>query len=355
MKKHGTAYASTMAVYEPGKPDTPTPAMLAVLEPALREQAEKEISQAKPLAPEDPILQRWGYLQENLRRLHKAGIPVVAGTDNGMPWTYHGWGSLHELELMVDGGLTPMQAIEAATRVSATALGENDRGTIEPGKLADLVLVDGKPDENIRDIEKTHTVLLAGKVIDRQKLVAAIQSPQMMPLPSREPEGLVDDMERSDLRTNLGTLVIPTTDAGADHSRILYQLVTREDGGHALGVFANMGPKKENYVRLDMPLTDGEVTLADLSKYKGIEFDVRGEGSFRLLVNTYDARVRDYYAAAFDATAQWHRVHIPFSELHTKSNTSFPWNPKSARSLLFEVTGIAGSNEWIELDNVRLF
>jgi hypothetical protein len=116
-----------------------------------------------------------------------------------------------------------------------------------------------------------------------------------------------------------------------------------------------MGPRKENYVRLDMPLTEGEVTLADLSKYKGVEFDVRGEGSFRLLVNTYDVRTRDYYAAPFAATAQWHTVHIPFSELHSKSDSSSPWNPKSVRGLLFELRGAAGTDEWLELDNVRFF
>jgi imidazolonepropionase-like amidohydrolase len=72
-----------------------------------------------------------------------AGVKVAMGTDSGV--TPHGL-NLRELALMVEGGMTPMQAIEASTRSAAELMGlEDELGTLEPGKLADLVLVDGDP------------------------------------------------------------------------------------------------------------------------------------------------------------------------------------------------------------------
>jgi imidazolonepropionase-like amidohydrolase len=146
LKSKRTFYVSTLAVYEPrtGGIAERARAMLPLsLEPAARSSAEP--------APERR--QRWQTLLANVNRLYAAGVPVACGTDAGMSGTYHGWATLHELELFVEAGLTPLEAIAAGTGVSARALGIKDRGTIEPGKAADLVLVDGRPDEIISDVE----------------------------------------------------------------------------------------------------------------------------------------------------------------------------------------------------------
>ena len=84
------------------------------------------------------------------------------GTDAGVAGTYHGWSTLHEMELLVSSGLTPMQAITAGTGTSARLVGEDkERGTIAPGKIADLLLIKGLPDQNIEEIENTSAVFLA--------------------------------------------------------------------------------------------------------------------------------------------------------------------------------------------------
>jgi imidazolonepropionase-like amidohydrolase len=102
-----------------------------------------------------------------LRRLKAAGVPSGIGTDLVGAWYRHLPGAYHtELELFVAAGYTPVEALEAATRVSAAILDMGDRlGTIEPGKLADLIAVEGRPLENLRDLARVRVVVRDGEVV----------------------------------------------------------------------------------------------------------------------------------------------------------------------------------------------
>jgi imidazolonepropionase-like amidohydrolase len=88
--------------------------------------------------------------RESIRMAREAGVLIAAGTDAGTPFNLHGR-NLNEIKLLVDyGGLAPMAAIEAGTRIAARVLGvENELGTVAAGKIADLVLVAGNPLEDI--------------------------------------------------------------------------------------------------------------------------------------------------------------------------------------------------------------
>ena len=116
--------------------------------------------------PGDLLREGYQRLGEFLCHLVKAGGHVVTGTDASVviPGV-----SLHrEMEFLVEMGLTPMQAIMAATKVGAEYLGvEKDLGTIEEGKLADLIIVDGDPLKNIRDTRNIVAVIKDGEVVDR--------------------------------------------------------------------------------------------------------------------------------------------------------------------------------------------
>ena len=135
--------------------------------------------------------------------------------------TYHGWSTLHEMELLVSSGLTPMQAITAGTANSARLVGEDkERGTIAPGKIADLLLVKGSPDQNIQEIdEQTAAVFLGGQQLDLPSLEAAIPVSAIYSFAcSHHSRDLIDDAEREDGRTNLDTMLVNSTDTGSDHS-----------------------------------------------------------------------------------------------------------------------------------------
>jgi imidazolonepropionase-like amidohydrolase len=94
--------------------------------------------------------------------LHEAGVPILPGTD-----TWPGFGLHHELELYVEAGIPAPEVLTLATLGAAREMGRvDDLGTIEPGKLADLILVDGDPTEDIRDIRRVTTVVKGGTVHD---------------------------------------------------------------------------------------------------------------------------------------------------------------------------------------------
>jgi imidazolonepropionase-like amidohydrolase len=99
--------------------------------------------------------------------LHRAGVAIVPGSDTGLV----GYGLHRELELYVEAGMTPFEAIQAATIVSARAMKlDKEVGTIEVGKRADLILVDGDPFHNIADLRKVSRVIANGRMYDPAKL-----------------------------------------------------------------------------------------------------------------------------------------------------------------------------------------
>lgn len=102
-------------------------------------------------------------------KMHKAGVPIVAGTDG------IGIELVRELELYVGAGFTPAEALQAATIVPARLVGaDGHTGSIAVGKDADLVLVDGDPSRKIGDLRHTRIVLMDGKVMEADKLRAAV-------------------------------------------------------------------------------------------------------------------------------------------------------------------------------------
>ena len=107
--------------------------------------------------------------------MNQAGVTLMTGTDLGSKWISPG-SSLHdELQLFVDAGLTPMQALQAATRNPAQFLRVN-AGTVEPQQLANLVLLDGSPLDDIRNTRRISGVVLNGNFFDREQLRALMKA-----------------------------------------------------------------------------------------------------------------------------------------------------------------------------------
>ncbi|HEY2695244.1 MAG TPA: amidohydrolase family protein [Pseudonocardiaceae bacterium] len=108
---------------------------------------------------------RYEQVRANVRHAHERGCRVLAGTDAGMPGTAHGVSLHHELGLLVEAGLSPVDALAAATSAPADVFGLTDRGRIAPGLRADLLLVNGDPTEQITDSRRIRGVWIGGEPV----------------------------------------------------------------------------------------------------------------------------------------------------------------------------------------------
>jgi imidazolonepropionase-like amidohydrolase len=113
--------------------------------------------------------------------MHWADVPILAGTDTMNPQCFPGFGLHDELALLVDAGLSPLAALQAATRNAAEFMGQLDRrGTIEAGKIADLVLLDKDPLADIHNSRSIQAVVLGGKLYPRPALDSMLAKAQML-------------------------------------------------------------------------------------------------------------------------------------------------------------------------------
>lgn len=111
-----------------------------------------------------------------VRAFAKAGIPIAAGTDSGVPGVAPGFALHDELAALVKAGLTPQQALASATRLPAQWLGtDKDRGTVAVGKRADLVLLDADPLADINNSRRIAAVIASGRYLSRDQLDALLK------------------------------------------------------------------------------------------------------------------------------------------------------------------------------------
>ena len=113
-------------------------------------------------------------VQDFVKTMHDAGVEIALGNDAGTPNVPFGWGMHHEMELYVEAGLTPMDAIVAATATGAGRMppvGEADFGTLEAGQVADLVVLNADPLADIRNTLEIDRVMRLGEWVDRSGLV----------------------------------------------------------------------------------------------------------------------------------------------------------------------------------------
>ncbi|MFH5923152.1 amidohydrolase family protein [Roseomonas xinghualingensis] len=172
MRQRGTWYIPTIQIDEAeyiyaDQPElTEDPFFRAAINPEMTARIKDATWRAGQLERAAPRRAAVRTNQANLKKLHDAGIPIAFGTDSGgTPLRVQGFAEHRELELMVEAGLTPAQALNIATIRSSELLGLNDRGAIREGMRADLVVLGGNPLENIRNTRSIRSVMQNGQEV----------------------------------------------------------------------------------------------------------------------------------------------------------------------------------------------
>jgi enamidase len=170
------AVTSTLTVFETFTPGRPMPPGLDVLDPILRDQftQRKAATDRQTNSIYTTLYPKMAKLEVDFFR---AGGTLLAGTDpTGGGGVIAGYANQRALELLVEAGLTPLEAIKVGTLNGATYLGRGAlTGSLAAGKQADLVVIDGDPSANIADIRKVVTVFKQGVAYDPAKLIASVK------------------------------------------------------------------------------------------------------------------------------------------------------------------------------------
>ena len=142
---------------------------------ALVDRVRASYAQRTPAAVE-AAQKTYRIMQRNLAKLNAAGAVIGFGADSGaVPDYFHAYNTHRELQLMVETGMTPVQALTAVTVTSAEFLRLNDNGTLDAGKAADFLVLDGDPLKDISNTRKIARVYLRGQELDRAAMRAAFR------------------------------------------------------------------------------------------------------------------------------------------------------------------------------------
>jgi imidazolonepropionase-like amidohydrolase len=264
------------------------------------------------------------YAEQTVAQLKAAQVPVLAGTDAPNPGTSHGVSIHRELELLVRSGLTPSEALTAATSVPAATFHLDDRGSIAPGKRADLLLVKGDPTQDITATRDIVSVWKLGVEDDRASYRASLEKTKLdaarapKPAPPVDPSrGLISDFEDGTPKAKFGTEWMLSTDSIAGGKSTGEMKVV--DGGangdkHALDI-SGLIDGGLPYAWAGVMWAPGSQPFVpvDLSAKKSISFFAKGDGqTYRVLVfTTTGGRIPAQHT--FTAGSEWKKTIIPFS------------------------------------------
>jgi len=251
--------------------------------------------------------------------LRKAGVPILAGTDAGNAGTLYGISMHRELVALVAAGLSPTEALAAATSAPATAFKLGQRGCIAKGCKADLLLVDGNPAQDIKATRRIVEVWKDGQSANplrdarRQKVAQESGAASRQALP---PDGRISDFSAARLGSAFGSGWMASTDqfAGGKSTVKLEVLPPLPDGQVPLAVQASVAPGLP-FAWSSVAFMPGAQPMqaVDLSAAKTLRFKVRGDGK------TYQAMLMGAgnqrpSMVPFVAGKEWQEVSVPLKD-----------------------------------------
>ncbi|HEX5725689.1 MAG TPA: CIA30 family protein [Longimicrobiaceae bacterium] len=276
------------------------------------------LRQGFPRRPTQPPVS-YAAAQATIRQLLAAGVPVLAGTDAGNPGTAHGAAIHRELELLVQAGLSPAQALAAATSLPARAFRLADRGRIAPGLRADLVLVDGDPAADITATRAIAGVWKGGVRADRAAWAAAMARSRLAASqpPAGSESGVVSDFDGGSASTRFGAGWMVSDDAmagGRSTGKMEVVAGGARGSAGALAVTGNIqGPLP--YAWAGVMFSPGQQPMqpVNLSGRKEIRFWARGDGkTYRVMIFVESSGFTPLIRT-FTAGPEWTEHVFPFS------------------------------------------
>jgi imidazolonepropionase-like amidohydrolase len=250
---------------------------------------------------------------EAVRQLKSAGVPILAGTDAPNPGTSHGASMHRELELLVKAGLTPAEALAAATSVPAKQFKLNDRGRIASGLHADLLLVDGDPTTDILATRNIVTIWKNGAALDRT------ESKKNAPAAAAVPpigDGMISNFDSGDTKPAFGSdWEISTDSIMGGTSAATMDVVDGGANGTAKALHIHADTKAGSaypWAGVMLMLGATPMQAVDVSSKGGLSFYAKGDTDIRVMLFAASAGRIPRLARAHAGTS-WTEITLAWS------------------------------------------
>lgn len=292
----------------------------ARIDPYLDAASHAQLQQAFPRRPGAPPVS-YASAEAAVRQLFAAKVPILAGSDAPNPGTAHGVALHRELELLVAAGLTPEQALTAATSAPAKAFRLADRGRIAPGLRADLLLVNGDPTRDITATRDIAGVWKGGVALDRAPWAKSVAAGREAAKggPAGLADGVLSDFEWGEPVARFGSAWIPSADdiaGGKSTGKVAVVSGGSTGTAKSLSISGEISAAIPYawYGAMWSP-TAVPMAPANLSSMKGVRFMTRGDGkSYRLMVFSRSKGMMPLIHP-FTAGPEWQEVNVPWSVL----------------------------------------
>ena len=291
--------------------------------PYIRPENVDGLRRTFPRRPNAPA-RELAWALETVRQLKAAQVPILAGTDAPNPGTAHGASIHRELQLLVKAGLTPVEALRAATSVPARTFSLPDRGRIAEGLRADLVLVNGDPTSDIRATRDIAAIWKRGVKIDRDGYraelakAAADVAAGTFPVPTGSESGDISDFDAGQPNAKFGSGWFVTTDQMAGGKSVARMNVATSGANNSAGALEITGTLDAGlpFGWSGVMFTPGQTAMApvNLSSKKELKFFARGEEGRSYAVMIFSRSKGQIPAMQrFTTSADWKEVTLTFA------------------------------------------
>ncbi len=248
--------------------------------------------------------------EKGVRQLKAAKVPILAGTDAGNPGTSHGSALHRELELLVNAGLTPSEALTAATSAPAKAFRLNDRGEIAVGKRADLLLVNGDPTRDITATRDIAGIWKGGVPFDRAAFAKSVADANASYGAKPKDLGVISDFDDGTTKSGFGAGWMVTTD-GIAGGKSTATLNVAENALDIRGTIVGPLP----YAWAGAMFSPGPQVFApaDLSEKKALTFRAKGDGKTYRVMLFATSKGMNPLVQTFTAGPEWSEHAFPFA------------------------------------------
>jgi len=257
-----------------------------------------------------PHVQAFQQAKDNVGAFANAGVLILAGTDAPNPGTAHGISLHNELALLVDSGLTPTQAIQAATSNVALAFNLKNRGYLKPQMKADFIVLNENPALDITNTRSIAAIYKNGFIVrynDDEKKSSLV-----------DPNTMISNFD-NDLSSSFNAMWQHTTDQrfGGDSTISLIRADdAQRDGNVYLSLTGSVGQKLGYaWAGAYLPLSIDAKQTFDFSNISSVTLNAKGSaGNYRLLIFSNKQPMRPI-EVSFSVSTQWQKIEIPINQL----------------------------------------